>query len=151
MALRVRGEGFGHDTGVRSDRLYRTSRLLSYLTGIEPQPNKAIVGKNAFAHESGIHQHGVLRDRLTYEIMDPETIGHHSAIILGKHSGRAAFADAPSSPESETGRPTTMASISSTSRISSRPASTRVASITAYGEAMSCDVSEMATPTRLVP
>jgi 2-isopropylmalate synthase len=89
MALRVRGEGFGHDTGIRSDRLYRTSRLLSYLTGIEPQPNKAVVGKNAFAHEAGIHQHGMLNDPRTYEIMTPEMVGAPGTqLVLGKHSGR---------------------------------------------------------------
>jgi 2-isopropylmalate synthase len=89
MALHVRGDGLGHETGIQTQRLYRTSRLLSYLTGIEPQPNKAIVGRNAFAHEAGIHQHGVLSDRRTYEIMTPELVGAPGTeLILGKHSGR---------------------------------------------------------------
>ncbi len=89
MALQVRGESLGYETGIRHDRLYRTSRLLSYLTGIEPQPNKAIVGRNAFAHEAGIHQHGVINDRRTYEIMTPETVGAPGTeLVLGKHSGK---------------------------------------------------------------
>jgi 2-isopropylmalate synthase len=67
---------------------------VSKLTGYPIQYNKAVVGRNAFAHESGIHQHGVLRDRETYEIMDPSAIGHQSMLVLGKHSGRAAFGDA---------------------------------------------------------
>ena len=89
MALKVRRESLGHETGIHSERIYRTSRLLSYLTGIEPQPNKAIVGRNAFAHEAGIHQHGVLSDRRTYEIMTPEIVGAPGTeLVLGKHSGR---------------------------------------------------------------
>ncbi len=92
MALQVRGESLGYETGIRHDRLYRTSRLLSYLTGIEPQPNKAIVGRNAFAHESGIHQDGVLKSRETYEIMRAEDVGWSAnRLVLGKHSGRNAF------------------------------------------------------------
>jgi 2-isopropylmalate synthase len=67
---------------------------VSRLTGYPIQYNKAVVGRNAFAHESGIHQHGVLRHRETYEIMDPKAIGHESVLVLGKHSGRAAFGDA---------------------------------------------------------
>jgi 2-isopropylmalate synthase len=89
MALRVRHENLGHETGIHTERIFRTSRLLSYLTGIEPQPNKAIVGRNAFAHEAGIHQHGVLNDRRTYEIMTPEMVGAPGTdLVLGKHSGR---------------------------------------------------------------
>jgi 2-isopropylmalate synthase len=89
MALHVRHEANGHETGIHTDRIYRTSRLLSYLTGIEPQPNKAIVGRNAFAHEAGIHQHGVISDRRTYEIMTPELVGAPGTeLVLGKHSGR---------------------------------------------------------------
>jgi len=89
MALQVRRESLGFETGIHTERLYRTSRLLSYLTGIEPQPNKAIVGRNAFAHEAGIHQHGVLNDRRTYEIMTPEMVGAPGTdLVLGKHSGR---------------------------------------------------------------
>jgi 2-isopropylmalate synthase len=89
MALRVRADGLEHETGVRAERLYRASRTLSYLTGIHPQPNKAIVGRNAFAHEAGIHQHGMLAERSTYEIMTPEMVGvPGSTLVMGKHSGR---------------------------------------------------------------
>jgi 2-isopropylmalate synthase len=89
MALQVRRDSLGYETGIRTERIYRTSRLLSYLTGIEPQPNKAIVGRNAFAHEAGIHQHGVINDRRTYEIMTPEMVGAPGTeLVLGKHSGR---------------------------------------------------------------
>jgi 2-isopropylmalate synthase len=91
MALQVRRDTLGHETGIRSERIYRTSRLLSYLTGVEPQPNKAIVGRNAFAHEAGIHQDGVLKDRRTYEIMRAEDVGAPwNPLVLGKHSGRHA-------------------------------------------------------------
>jgi 2-isopropylmalate synthase len=79
----------GYETGIHTERIYRTSRLLSYLTGVEPQPNKAIVGRNAFAHEAGIHQHGVIKNRLTYEIMTPEMVGQAGTeLVLGKHSGK---------------------------------------------------------------
>lgn len=89
MALQVRRADLGHETGLRTDRLYRASRTLAYLTGIHPQPNKAIVGRNAFAHEAGIHQHGVLAEPTTYEIMTPEMVGAPgSTLVLGKHSGR---------------------------------------------------------------
>jgi 2-isopropylmalate synthase len=89
MALQVRRESLGHETGIRTERIYRTSKLLSYLTGIEPQPNKAIVGRNAFAHEAGIHQHGVINDPRTYEIMTPQMVGAPGTeLVLGKHSGR---------------------------------------------------------------
>jgi 2-isopropylmalate synthase len=92
MALRVRQDELPFETGVRTTEIYRTSQLLSNITGVHVQPNKAIVGKNAFAHESGIHQHGVLQNRGTYEIMTPESVGvKTSTIVLGKHSGRAAL------------------------------------------------------------
>jgi 2-isopropylmalate synthase len=93
MALKVRGDSFPYTTGVHTPEIHRTSQLLSYLTGIHPQPNKAIVGKNAFAHESGIHQDGMIKDRSTYEIMTPEMVGvPESQLVLGKHSGRNALA-----------------------------------------------------------
>jgi 2-isopropylmalate synthase len=92
MALRVRADAYGVGVGVTTEEIYETSRLVSEETGYPVQYNKAIVGRNAFAHESGIHQHGVLRDRTTYEIMDPMTVGMgNSVIVMGKHSGRAAF------------------------------------------------------------
>jgi len=94
MAIKTREDYFGVEIGADTTEIVETSRLVSSLTGYPIQYNKAVVGRNAFAHESGIHQHGVLRDRLTYEIMDPEAVGHASMIVLGKHSGRAAFADA---------------------------------------------------------
>jgi len=94
MLLRTRHADIGLDTGVNTVELARTSRLVSRLTGYPVQPNKAIVGRNAFAHESGIHQHGVLEDRETYEIIDASTVGQEAAqIVLGKHSGRHAFGD----------------------------------------------------------
>jgi 2-isopropylmalate synthase len=89
MGVHVRADALGHDTGIKTERLYRTSRLLAYLTGIEPQPNKAIIGRNAFAHEASIHQHGMLNDPETYEIMTPELVGAPGTeLVLGKHSGR---------------------------------------------------------------
>lgn len=95
MAIKTRQDIFGVDLGVDTTHLYDTSRLVSRLTGYPVQYNKAVVGRNAFAHESGIHQHGVLRDRETYEIMDASAVGQQAAqIVLGKHSGRAGFADA---------------------------------------------------------
>ncbi len=95
MALRTRPDYFGGvDTGIRAEELARSSRLVSRLTGYPVQYNKAVVGRNAFAHESGIHQDGVLKERTTYEIMDPSAVGQvESQIVLGKHSGRHAFAD----------------------------------------------------------
>jgi 2-isopropylmalate synthase len=95
MALRTRSDYFGHvETTVRTEELARTSRLVSRLTGYPVQYNKAIIGRNAFAHEAGIHQHGVLEDRETYEIIDASSVGQEAAqIVLGKHSGRHAFAD----------------------------------------------------------
>ena len=93
MALRVRKDHFGNlTTGIKTQELYKTSRLLCRITGSFVQPNKAIVGDNAFAHEAGIHQHGVLSYRMTYEIMNPEDVGFpKSRIVLGKHSGRHAL------------------------------------------------------------
>ena len=92
MALRTRGETLKHHTDIRTEELYRSSRLLSNLTGVFVQPNKAIVGKNAFAHEAGIHQDGMLKNALTYEIMTPQSVGiPSSTLILGKHSGRHAL------------------------------------------------------------
>jgi len=96
MALKVRGDIFGNfTTNINTKEIYPSSRLIASITGIEPQPNKAIVGKNAFAHESGIHQDGVLKHKETYEIMRPEDIGLNTddTLVLGKHSGRAAFKD----------------------------------------------------------
>ncbi len=95
MAIKTRGDYYTDCTvNVRTEELARTSRLVSRLTGYHVQFNKAVVGRNAFAHESGIHQHGVLQDRETYEIIDASVVGQEAAqIVLGKHSGRHAFAD----------------------------------------------------------
>jgi 2-isopropylmalate synthase len=91
MALKVRNETLGAETGVRTELLAPTSAMLSGITGVWPQPNKAIVGRNAFAHEAGIHQHGVLKNPLTYEIMTPASVGvRETAMVLGKHSGKHA-------------------------------------------------------------
>ena len=92
MLLRTRRSSVGLDTAIDTQEIARTSRLVSRLTGYPVQPNKAIVGRNAFAHEAGIHQDGVLKDRTTYEIMDATTIGlQTNSIVLGKHSGRHAL------------------------------------------------------------
>jgi 2-isopropylmalate synthase len=92
MVLDVRRDVLPFSTGIRTDRLYPASRLLSSLISFGPQPNKAIVGSNAFAHEAGIHQDGVLKERTTYEIMDPASVGvPESKLVLGKHSGRHAL------------------------------------------------------------
>lgn len=94
MAIKTRGAYFDADTGIDTKQLYRTSRLVSKTIGVSIPPNKAIVGANAFAHESGIHQHGVLANRETYEIMTPTSVGlSQNSMILGKHSGRHAFED----------------------------------------------------------
>ncbi len=95
MALHTRKDHFkNYDTHINIKEIYPTSTLVSSITGIEPQPNKAIVGKNAFAHESGIHQDGVLKHTQTYEIMNAKDIGlDKNSIVLGKHSGRHAFKD----------------------------------------------------------
>ena len=92
MALRVRPDRFPYDTGVRSEKLFEASQLLSSVTSEPVQANKAIVGRNAFAHEAGIHQDGVLKDARTYEIMKPEDVGQSisSRLVLGRHSGRHA-------------------------------------------------------------
>jgi 2-isopropylmalate synthase len=92
MALDTRADLYGMTTGVDKGQILRTSRMVSTLTGIAVQPNKAVVGSNAFAHESGIHQDGMLKDRTTYEIMRPDHIGLSSSnLVLGKHSGRHAL------------------------------------------------------------
>ncbi|MCX7920261.1 MAG: 2-isopropylmalate synthase [bacterium] len=92
MNLKTRQDFFKVTTGIKTEEIYRTSRLVSTLTGIPVQPNKAIVGSNAFAHEAGIHQDGVLKERLTYEIMTPESVGWKgTSMVMGKHSGRHAF------------------------------------------------------------
>src|SRR4051794_788730 len=94
MALRTRADFYRIDTRIDATKIYPASRMVSTLTGLAVQRNKAIVGENAFAHESGIHQDGVLKYRETYEIMDPVSVGiPKNALILGKHSGRAAFRD----------------------------------------------------------
>ena len=94
MALHTRQDSFGCNTGINLRQLYRTSKLLTTITGVGIAPNKPIVGANAFAHESGIHQHGVLADPRTYQIMRPEDIGiYQNRMVLGKHSGRHAFAE----------------------------------------------------------
>ena len=110
MALRVRAVDLGFETGVRTQEIARTSQVLSSITGVWPQPNKAVVGRNAFAHEAGIHQHGVLKNPLTYEIMTPASVGlGERYLILGKHSGKHAVESrlvalglAPSKEEVET-------------------------------------------------
>jgi 2-isopropylmalate synthase len=92
MAMRVRNDQMPYDTGVHSEQLYPSSRLLSEITGSVVQANKAIVGRNAFAHEAGIHQDGVIKNPLTYEIMTPQSVGvPESKLVLGKHSGRHAL------------------------------------------------------------
>jgi len=94
MALKTRSDFFGLETGIETTRLYPTSRLVSSITGMHPPRNKAIVGENAFAHEAGIHQHGMLQHASTYEIMRPKDVGlSKSNLVLGKHSGRHAFRD----------------------------------------------------------
>ncbi len=94
MAIKTRSEFFKLRTGIVTTRLYPTSRLVSSITGMHPPRNKAIVGENAFAHEAGIHQHGMLQHASTYEIMRPEDVGlSKSSLVLGKHSGRHAFRD----------------------------------------------------------
>ena len=95
MLLHTREADVGFATGINTREIARTSRLVSRLTGYTVQPNKAIVGRNAFAHESGIHQDGVLKERSTYEIMDATTVGlDANSIVLGKHSGRHALKSA---------------------------------------------------------
>jgi len=92
MTLRQHRTSFQAETAIQTREIYRASKLLSHITGVHVQPNKAIVGENAFAHEAGIHQDGVLKEKLTYEIMRPQDIGRSSnKLVLGKHSGRHAF------------------------------------------------------------
>ena len=92
MAFRTRPDILPYQTGIHTEQIFNTSRLLSNITGMLVQPNKAIVGRNAFAHEAGIHQDGVLKNKLTYEIMTPESVGiKQTTLVLGKHSGRHAL------------------------------------------------------------
>ncbi|MEW6421750.1 MAG: 2-isopropylmalate synthase [Deinococcota bacterium] len=92
MAFHTRRDHYGFETGIRTRELYRSSRMVSRLSGMPVQPNKAVIGDNAFAHESGIHQDGVIKARETYEIMNAELVGREAAVlVMGKHSGRAAF------------------------------------------------------------
>jgi 2-isopropylmalate synthase len=92
MALRVRSDKYAFDTNIVSQELFPTSKMLSEITEVPVQPNKAITGRNAFAHEAGIHQDGMLKNRLTYEIMTPQSVGvPDSTLVLGKHSGRHAL------------------------------------------------------------
>jgi 2-isopropylmalate synthase len=94
MALHVRADNFDVETGVDTEQITATSRLVAARTGYAVQPNKAIVGANAFAHEAGIHQDGMLKDARTYQIIDPASVGVRMTLPLGKHSGRHAFARA---------------------------------------------------------
>jgi 2-isopropylmalate synthase len=93
MSLRTRRDFYRADTDVNTREITRTSRMVTKITGMEVQPNKAIVGANAFAHEAGIHQDGLLKEKSTYEIISPESVGltHSAKLVLGKHSGRHAF------------------------------------------------------------
>lgn len=92
MALKTRKDFFDADTRINTTQIYRSSRMIQTITGVPVAPTKPIIGANAFAHESGIHQHGVLNNKATYEIMTPESVGiPQNAIVLGKHSGRHAF------------------------------------------------------------
>jgi 2-isopropylmalate synthase len=92
MAMRVRPDRYAYETGVVGEHLFPASQLLSELTGVPVQPNKAVTGRNAFAHEAGIHQDGMLKNPLTYEIMTPQSVGvPDSRLVLGKHSGRHAL------------------------------------------------------------
>ncbi len=94
MAMNTRRDRFPFQTGIVTEQLFPASRLLSSLITFGPQPNKAIVGRNAFAHEAGIHQDGFLKERTTYEIIDPRSVGvPESRLVLGKHSGRHALGD----------------------------------------------------------
>jgi 2-isopropylmalate synthase len=92
MTMQVRGDRYPYHTGIDTEQLYASSQLLSEITGVGVQPNKAIIGRNAFAHEAGIHQDGMLKNPLTYEIMTPHSVGVPSSVlVLGKHSGRHAL------------------------------------------------------------
>ncbi len=92
MAIKTRRDRLPYELGIRTEQLFPASQLLTEIIGVAPQPNKAIVGRNAFAHEAGIHQDGYLKERTTYEIIDPKTVGvPESRLVLGKHSGRHAL------------------------------------------------------------
>ena len=92
MAMRVRPDRYAYETGIVGEQIFAASQMLSEITGVPVQPNKAIIGRNAFAHEAGIHQDGVLKNPLTYEIMTPQSVGvPDSKLVLGKHSGRHAL------------------------------------------------------------
>jgi len=92
MAMRTRPDQYPYDTGVATEQIFAASQMLSEITGVAVQPNKAIIGRNAFAHEAGIHQDGMLKNPLTYEIMTPKSVGvPDSKLVLGKHSGRHAL------------------------------------------------------------
>src|SRR5207244_12752499 len=92
MAVKTRGDFFRRQSSSNTRRILPTSRLVSHITGLQVQRNKAIVGQNAFAHEAGIHQDGMLKERRTYEIMEPEDVGlSRTELVLGKHSGRHAL------------------------------------------------------------
>ena len=94
MALKTRQEYYGFECDIVTEQLFPSSKLLTQITGVDVQPNKAIVGANAFAHEAGIHQHGVLKNALTYEIMTPQSVGiKSSSLVMGKHSGRFALGE----------------------------------------------------------
>src|SRR4029077_156081 len=92
MILKTRPDSYGYHTGVHTEHLYSASQLLSSIITFGPQPNKAIVGRNAFAHEAGNHQDGYLKEKTTYEIIDPQSVGvPETKLVLGKHSGRHAL------------------------------------------------------------
>jgi 2-isopropylmalate synthase len=92
MVLKTRADRLPYATGIRTEQLFPASQLLTEIIGVGVQPNKAIVGRNAFAHEAGIHQDGYLKERTTYEIIEPKTVGvPESRLVLGKHSGRHAL------------------------------------------------------------
>ena len=92
MAIKTRGDRLPYETAINTEHLYSASQLLSSIITFGPQPNKAIVGENAFAHEAGIHQDGYLKEKSTYEIIDPQTVGvPETKLVLGKHSGRHAL------------------------------------------------------------
>src|ERR1700692_4658669 len=94
MSRKTRAAFFNVSTAINTSRLYPTSRLVSSITGMPIPRNKAVVGENAFAHEAGIHQHGMLKDHSTCEILRPEDVGlSRSHLVLGKHSGRQSFRD----------------------------------------------------------
>jgi 2-isopropylmalate synthase len=92
MIMKTRNDRYPYQTGIHTEHLYSASQLLTSLISFGPQPNKAIVGRNAFAHEAGIHQDGYLKERTTYEIIDPKSVGvPEGKLVLGKHSGRHAL------------------------------------------------------------